>query len=67
MRSIKTAETRHVLLKLAYLTSALNFIVEPRPQPYQIQSKSVPRGLGLTLKSYGTPTPPTFFKHEGGL
>ena len=40
------------------------FIVKPRPktqtpkaqpQPSQIQSKSVPKGLGLTLKSYTTP------------
>ena len=46
----------------------LSPIVKPRPktqtpkaqfQPSQIQSKSVPRGLGLTLKSYGPPpTPP---------
>ena len=45
------------------------WIVKPRPktqtpkaqfQPSQIQSKSVPKGLGLTLKSYGPPpTPPT--------
>ena len=43
-------------------------IVKPRPktqtpkaqpQPSQIQSKSVPKGLGLTLKSYGPPTHPS--------
>ena len=41
-----------------------NIVVKPRPksqspkaqpQPSQIQSKSVPKGLGLTLKSYTTP------------
>ena len=51
-------------------------IVKPRPksktpkaqpQPSQIQSKSVPKGLGLTLKSYGPPPHPITFKHEGGL
>ena len=40
------------------------YIVKPRPksqtpkakpQPSQIHSKSVPKGLGLTLKSYGPP------------
>ena len=29
-----------------------------QPQPSQIQSKSVPKGLTLTLKSYGPPTTP---------
>ena len=44
-----------------------------QPQPSQIKSKSVLKGLGLTLKSYGPPTTPQppphpiTFKHEGGL
>ena len=29
-----------------------------QPQPSQTQPKSVRKGLGLTLKSYGPPTPP---------
>ena len=45
----------------------------PIPNPVQLSPKAqlVPRGLGLTLKSYGPPThpttPPPTFKHEGGL
>ena len=56
----------HLFTKM-YVLFTKTIIVKPRPksqspkaqpQPSQIQSKSVPKGLGLTLKSYGPPTTP---------
>ena len=37
----------------------------PVPNPQSPNPKS--KGLGVTIKSYGPPTPPITFKHEGVL
>ena len=60
----------HQYIQMYIHTYILFEIVKPWPQtlsPKPLVLKPKPKGLGLTLKSYGSPQQPITFKHIGGV